>query len=120
MKFLVVSLWWSSACFWHDAHQCVLAAAEPFERPLFECKLASSLFIPVCTVPAGMLMATITALAGPAIEVFLIAKLDLYSYSHPTAWGIIPTWIPWVYFCGSPAVGNLGRKIKAVLHAERV
>ena len=63
-------------------------------------------------------MATITALAGPATEVFLIAKLDLYNYSHPTAWGIIPTWIPWVYFCGSPAVGNLGRKIQAALHAE--
>ena len=74
----------------------------------------------MCIVPAGMFMATITALAGPAIEVFLIAKLDLYSYSHPTAWGIIPTWIPWVYFCGSPAVGNLGRKIKAVLHAKHV
>lgn len=62
-------------------------------------------------------MATATATAGPALEVLLIAKLDLYHYSHP-AIGVIPTWIPWVYFCGSPAVGNLGRKIRATLHAE--
>lgn len=64
-----------------------------------------------------MLMATATAIGGPAIEVLLIAKLDLHHYSHP-AIGVVPTWIPWVYFCGSPAVGNLARKIRATLHTE--
>lgn len=63
-------------------------------------------------------MATLTALAGPAAEVVLINKFGLYHYSHPVVWGI-PTWIPWVYFCGSPAVGNLGRKISSKLHAQR-
>lgn len=94
------------------------AKANPISKPPFECKFVSLPCTCVCIGPAGMFMATITALAGPAIEMFLIAELDLYSYSHPTAWGIIPTWIPWVYFCGSPAVGNLGRKIRAALHAE--
>ena len=66
---------------------------------------------------AGALMASITALAGPGTEMFLINKLGLYHYSHPAVWGI-PTWIPWVYFCGCPAVGNLGRKISSVLRAQ--
>ena len=63
---------------------------------------------------AGLFMASLTAVAGPLTEIALINKLSLYQYSHP-AWAGIPTWIPWVYFCGSPAVGNLGRKVKAAL-----
>ena len=67
---------------------------------------------------AGMFMAVLTAVAGPATEVFLINKLGLYHYSHAT-WAGIPTWIPSVYFCGSPAVGNLGRKVKAMLERNQ-
>jgi hypothetical protein len=67
---------------------------------------------------AGMFMAVLTAVAGPATEVVLINKLGLYHYSHATQAGI-PTWIPSVYFCGSPAVGNLGRKVKAVLERNQ-
>ena len=62
-------------------------------------------------------MALVTAIAGPVTEIVLINKLGLYHYSHPTWWGI-PTWIPWVYFCGSAAVGNLGRKVEAVLASQ--
>lgn len=65
-----------------------------------------------------MFMAVLTAVAGPATEMFLINKLGLYHYSHAT-WAGIPTWIPSVYFCGSPAVGNLGRKVKAVLERNQ-
>ena len=63
-------------------------------------------------------MAVLTAVAGPATEIFLINKLGLYHYSHAT-WAGIPTWIPSVYFCGSPAVDNLGRKVKAVLERNQ-
>ena len=56
-------------------------------------------------------MAGLTALAGPGIEVVLIKVLGLYHYNHADILGI-PTWIPWVYFCGAPAVGNLGRKVR--------
>lgn len=68
-------------------------------------------------VYAGLFMAVLTAVTGPITEVFLINKLGLYHYSHPNVWGV-PTWIPWVYFCGSPAVGNLGRKVTAVLESQ--
>jgi hypothetical protein len=49
-------------------------------------------------------MAVLTAAAGPIMEIFLINYLHLYHYTHPDVFGI-PTWIPWVYFGGAPAVG---------------
>eukprot|EP00951_Prasinocladus_malaysianus_P020561 scaffold168508_cov49-Prasinocladus_malaysianus.AAC.1 len=60
-------------------------------------------------------MAVVTATAGPAVEVILINVLGLYHYVHPQVLGI-PSWIAWVYFCGSPAVGNLGRRVLADLN----
>jgi hypothetical protein len=60
--------------------------------------------------PQGFAMAAMTAVCGPAVEMFLINVLGLYQYSHPVVLGV-PTWIPWVYFCGGPAVGNLGRRV---------
>eukprot|EP00887_Chlorella_sp_A99_P001118 scaffold14.g1118.t1 len=51
----------------------------------------------------GLFMACLTAVAGPAVEVGLINGLHLYHYTHAQAAGI-PLWIPWVYFCGAPAV----------------
>uniref|UniRef100_A0A383W9M4 Uncharacterized protein n=1 Tax=Tetradesmus obliquus TaxID=3088 RepID=A0A383W9M4_TETOB len=60
--------------------------------------------------PQGFGMAALTAVCGPAVEMLLINVLQLYHYSHPVVLGV-PTWIPWVYFCGGPAVGNLGRRV---------
>lgn len=31
----------------------------------------------------------------------------------------IPTWIPWVYFAGGPAVGLLGRRVWATLAEQQ-
>lgn len=60
--------------------------------------------------PQGFGMAALTAVCGPLVEIGLINLLGLYDYSHPLVLGV-PTWIPWVYFCGGPAVGNLGRRV---------
>lgn len=64
----------------------------------------------------GLGMALLTAAAGPAVEVALINLGHLYAYAHPAVAGV-PTWIPWVYLCGSAAVGNLGRRVSADLAA---
>eukprot|EP00899_Mesostigma_viride_P022298 jgi/Mesvir1/3252/Mv16391-RA.1 len=41
----------------------------------------------------GLLMAALTAVAGPVLEIILINQLQLYQYTHPDILGI-PTWIP--------------------------
>lgn len=64
----------------------------------------------------GFAMAVLTALAGPAAEIVLINVLGLYHYENPD-WAGIPTWIPWVYFCGATAVGLLSRAVRADLRA---
>jgi hypothetical protein len=64
-------------------------------------------------------MSALTALGGPALEVFLINVLGLYSYSHPVLLGAVPTWIAWVYFAGGPAVGLLGRRVRASLAGQQ-
>eukprot|EP00850_Spirogloea_muscicola_P009641 SM000054S18127 [mRNA] locus=s54:753473:755547:+ [translate_table: standard] len=58
----------------------------------------------------GLLMAILCAIGGPSLEIVLINVGGLYSYTHPDILGI-PLWIPWVYFAGAPAVGNLGRRV---------
>jgi len=60
----------------------------------------------------GFAMASLTAIAGPAAEIFLINVAHLYAYAAPDVLGV-PTWIPWVYFCGAPAVGLLARAVRA-------
>lgn len=65
----------------------------------------------------GLFMAALTAICGPLIEIALINGLGLYHYLHPDIAGV-PTWIPWVYFCGSPAVGSLGRRIWSAVRAD--
>lgn len=57
---------------------------------------------------AGLLLGIATAVAGPAAEV-LLTSLGLYSYSHADLLRVC-SWIPWVYFLGAPAVGNLARR----------
>lgn len=66
----------------------------------------------------GLFMAGLTAVAGPAVEMALINILHLYSYTHPVFLGT-PSWIAWVYACGGPAVGNLGRKVSSTLLKRR-
>ena len=66
----------------------------------------------------GFLLAALTSLCGPAIEVALINIGHQYHYSHPDFAGI-PGWIGAVYFCGGPAVGNLGRVINLTLQADQ-
>ena len=39
-------------------------------------------------------------------------RAHLYAYAAPDVLGV-PTWIPWVYFCGAPAVGLLARAVRA-------
>ncbi|GAQ78429.1 hypothetical protein KFL_000130110 [Klebsormidium nitens] len=63
---------------------------------------------------SGLFWAALTATVGPLVEIGLIEGLHLYHYTHPDVFGI-PLWIPWVYWCGAPAVGNLGRCIQAGL-----
>lgn len=67
--------------------------------------------------PQGFGIAALTAVCGPLLEMGLTNGLGLYHYSHPAVLGV-PTWIPWVYFCGGPAVGNLGRQVWQELAAE--
>lgn len=59
---------------------------------------------------SGLILAIATAIGGPLIEIFLINIPHLYQYTHQDFYGIC-SWIPWVYFLGAPAVGNLARKI---------
>ena len=60
---------------------------------------------------AGLWLALATAVAGPAAELFLVNVPGLYSYTHGDLYGIC-SWIPWVYFLGAPAVGNLARRVQ--------
>jgi len=59
---------------------------------------------------AGFVTSLATAVGGPAIEIALINLAQAYSYTNADIWGV-DSWIPWVYFLGGPAVGNLGRGI---------
>jgi hypothetical protein len=61
--------------------------------------------------PQGFLMASLTAVCGPLVEIVLINGGKLYHYAHPDVLGAVPSWIAWVYFAGGPAVSNLGRKV---------
>ena len=66
----------------------------------------------------GLAMAVLTGVAGPVTEIFLINVLHLYHYADPDFFGI-PSWIAWVYFCGSPAVGNLSRAVRGELRRRQ-
>ena len=59
---------------------------------------------------AGFYLAVATAISGPIAEILLINLANLYIYTHADILGIC-SWIPWVYFLGAPAVGNLARKL---------
>jgi len=61
---------------------------------------------------AGLLVSLATAVGGPAIEIGLVNGFDMYHYTAADFYGI-DSWIPWVYFLGGPAVGNLSRALWA-------
>ena len=56
----------------------------------------------------GFAVGLMTAVGGTAIEIGLINYLGLYNYLAADVFGV-DSWIPWVYFAGAPAVGNLAR-----------
>jgi hypothetical protein len=59
---------------------------------------------------AGILLGLATSIAGPFAEIVLINNFNLYTYTHADILGIC-SWIPWVYFLGGSAVGNLARRV---------
>jgi hypothetical protein len=66
----------------------------------------------------GLLISTMTALGGPAIEVGLLTVASLptfdfagYHYTDLGETGYFPLWIIPVYFLGGPANGNLAKGI---------
>lgn len=66
---------------------------------------------------AGLVLAVATAVSGPIAEILLINLPKLYIYTHADVLGIC-SWIPWVYFLGAPAVGNLARKLLVTQEAK--
>ena len=57
----------------------------------------------------GLAVGLMTAVGGTLIEIGLISQLHLYQYPAADLLGAVDSWIPWVYFAGAPAVGNLAR-----------
>lgn len=111
----VVQYWMSAVL------ESPLQESEVLAAPAIDVVLAS---IAVCHwkvfdgTKHGAAMAAVTAILGPLLEVFLI-RMGMHTYSYPQILGV-PTWIAWVYACGGPAVGNLGRKVKfALLRSQR-
>jgi hypothetical protein len=68
---------------------------------------------------ANFLLGLATALSGPVAELILINQFHLYSYTHADFFGIC-SWIPWVYFLGGPAVGNLARGVYSRLSKQQL
>lgn len=85
----------------------VLAVWAVFQWAVFDC------------TSQGAFMAVLCGTVGPITEIGLINVGHLYTYSDPDFAGI-PAWICWVYACGAPAVGNLGRRVRASLDEQAV
>lgn len=66
---------------------------------------------------SGLILASLTAFAGPVVEVGIINLLHIYYYSNADFYGIC-SWIPAVYFLGGQAVGNLTRMIYSVFKSS--
>jgi hypothetical protein len=96
------------------------ASAPPVVDDAILLILALAVFATFDGTAPGAILALATCVGGPLIEVGLINApgLDLYHYTAPDVWGI-PTWIAWVYACGGPAVGNLGRMVWAELKQQQ-
>ncbi|PRW59962.1 white-brown complex 30 [Chlorella sorokiniana] len=97
--------------------QPLLDVTLPGGLPALDCLLAATgvaLWAAFDGTRQGLFMAALTAVCGPAVEITLINVFHLYAYTH-TQWLGVPLWIPWVYFAGSPAVGNLARRVSSTL-----
>lgn len=55
----------------------------------------------------GVLLAAGTGLGGVVVEATLV-RLGLFHHRRPDVWGL-PVWLPFLYFGGSVAIGNLAR-----------
>jgi hypothetical protein len=55
----------------------------------------------------GVVLAVGTGLGGVVVEATLV-RLDLFHHTRPDVLGL-PVWLPFVYFGGSVAIGNLAR-----------
>ncbi len=67
---------------------------------------------------SGLILAFLTAFAGPVVEVGIINLLRIYYYSNADFYGIC-SWIPAVYFLGGQAVGNLTRLIYSMFKSSQ-
>ena len=92
-------------------------APEWLPPSLWLCSL--SLFALADATPQGLAVAAATALGGPGVELFLIRVLHLYRYADESFLGAFPAWIAAVYFAGGPAVGALGRRVRAELARKK-
>jgi hypothetical protein len=65
----------------------------------------------------GLILAILTMLVGPIVEILLINSFHLYEYTHADILRIC-SWIPWIYFLGASAVGMLAVKLREVNKVE--
>ena len=56
----------------------------------------------------------LNCVCGHVSQVVLVSQ-DIYQYTHADFYGVC-SWIPWVYFLGAPAVGNLARGVERAYH----
>lgn len=59
---------------------------------------------------SGLLLAIVTAVSGPIVEIGIINISKIYKYTNADFYGI-DSWIPAVYFMGGAALANLTRRI---------
>jgi hypothetical protein len=61
----------------------------------------------------GVVLAILTAIVGTLVEITLV-RLGAFWYLPPKdALFGVGSWLPWLYFSASVAVGNLGRFLQA-------
>lgn len=61
----------------------------------------------------GILLGLGTAFMGALIEILMVKGEIFFYYPPATNLFGVPSWLPWLYFAASVAVGNLGRAIAA-------
>jgi len=57
----------------------------------------------------GFLLAVVTAILGTFTEIQLVKAGAFFYRERAANFHGVPTWLPWLYFSASVAVGNLGR-----------
>lgn len=100
-----------SGQYWLSGYLDAIGSFDPLQINIILSILAIAGFLFFDNTFAGLVLAILTALTGPVVEILLV-KLGLYNYTHSDILGI-DSWIPSVYFLGGPAVGNLARAVQA-------